>query len=237
MSGHLGPYALGPDAPNQGVYTGDSKRLAEEIPSSSVHMVFTDPIYWEIGDYAWAAQLAERILVPGGHLILQTVSDYRFDCEAAIRATTTLTPRPLLAETLSACAPMFKHKAFQSWKPHLWFSKGEGRDGGWVRDSHSGGGVSKSHHVWQDHPRFYSIYISRLTNPGDIVVDPFIGGGTTGVACKQIGRRWLGFELEEERATKARARIGAVPVPLLAYSEEQMEMWPAEEEMGMEAAA
>jgi len=33
------------------------------------------------------------------------------------------------------------------------------------------------------------------TNPGDLVVDPFIGSGTTAVVCEKYGRRWLGSDL------------------------------------------
>ena len=36
--------------------------------------------------------------------------------------------------------------------------------------------------------------ILNHTNPGDVVFDPFMGSGTTGVACVQTGRRFVGFE-------------------------------------------
>lgn len=36
--------------------------------------------------------------------------------------------------------------------------------------------------------------VLSYTNPGDLVVDPFMGSGTTGVACVQLGRRFIGME-------------------------------------------
>jgi DNA modification methylase len=49
--------------------------------------------------------------------------------------------------------------------------------------------------------------IEMLTNPGDLILDPFCGSGTTGVACVQTGRRFIGIEISEEYADIARARI------------------------------
>lgn len=46
-----------------------------------------------------------------------------------------------------------------------------------------------------------------LTRPGDLVVDPFTGSGTTGVVCIERGRRFQGIELRDEYAAIARARV------------------------------
>jgi modification methylase len=45
------------------------------------------------------------------------------------------------------------------------------------------------------------------TNPGDIVLDPFFGTGTTGAAARQLGRHFIGIEREEYYADAARERI------------------------------
>jgi site-specific DNA-methyltransferase (adenine-specific) len=42
---------------------------------------------------------------------------------------------------------------------------------------------------------------------GDIVLDPFMGSGTTGVACKQLGRSFIGIELNEEYFNISKNRI------------------------------
>ncbi len=49
--------------------------------------------------------------------------------------------------------------------------------------------------------------IELTTKKGDIVLDPFIGSGTTGVACKQLGRHFIGFEISKEFCKIARNRI------------------------------
>ena len=52
--------------------------------------------------------------------------------------------------------------------------------------------------------------LMATTNPGDLVLDPFFGSGTTGAVAKKLGRRFIGFEREETYAEVARKRICAV---------------------------
>jgi len=52
------------------------------------------------------------------------------------------------------------------------------------------------------------------SNPGDLVLDPFFGTGTTGAAARRLGRRWLGIERDPGYAAAAQARIDKVrPLP------------------------
>lgn len=51
--------------------------------------------------------------------------------------------------------------------------------------------------------------ISDFTDPGDIVLDPFAGSGTTGVACLRLGRRFIGIEKSEAYAAIATERLQA----------------------------
>lgn len=46
-----------------------------------------------------------------------------------------------------------------------------------------------------------------FTNPGDIVIDPFLGSGSTIVAAREMGRRWVGIEMNEEYCKMAQARV------------------------------
>ncbi len=48
------------------------------------------------------------------------------------------------------------------------------------------------------------------TNPGDVVLDPFFGTGTTGAVAKMLGRRWIGIEREESYREVASRRIDGV---------------------------
>jgi modification methylase len=52
--------------------------------------------------------------------------------------------------------------------------------------------------------------ILATTRPGDIVLDPFFGTGTTGAVAKRLGRRWVGIEQDADYAKAATERIAAV---------------------------
>lgn len=49
--------------------------------------------------------------------------------------------------------------------------------------------------------------VEQFTDPGDLVLDPFAGSGSTGVACVKLGRRFIGIELDRQFASVARRRI------------------------------
>ncbi len=58
-------------------------------------------------------------------------------------------------------------------------------------------------------------YLIRIyTNPGDTVLDFTMGSGTTGVACVNTGRKFIGIEMDEEYFEIAKERIENTPIPL-----------------------
>jgi site-specific DNA-methyltransferase (adenine-specific) len=52
--------------------------------------------------------------------------------------------------------------------------------------------------------------IRASSNPGDLVLDPFAGSGTTLVVAKKLGRTWIGFELSPNYVAQAQARLDTV---------------------------
>ena len=49
--------------------------------------------------------------------------------------------------------------------------------------------------------------ISRYTQEGDLILDPFLGSGTTAVACHKLNRRYIGFEIDKDYFDYASRRI------------------------------
>jgi site-specific DNA-methyltransferase (adenine-specific) len=49
--------------------------------------------------------------------------------------------------------------------------------------------------------------IEASSNPGDLVIDPFLGSGTTAVVARRLARRYLGFEIDPDCVRLARKRL------------------------------
>jgi len=71
---------------------------------------------------------------------------------------------------------------------------------------------SESKRIADTHVAVYPIelvkyFIKGSTDKGDVVLDPFMGTGTTGVASKQLGRNYIGFDLQQDYINLANSRI------------------------------
>ncbi len=65
-------------------------------------------------------------------------------------------------------------------------------------------------HPTQKPEALLSRILLAATNPGDVVLDPFFGTGTTGAVARRLGRSFIGIEQDASHADSARRRIAAV---------------------------
>jgi site-specific DNA-methyltransferase (adenine-specific) len=73
----------------------------------------------------------------------------------------------------------------------------------------------KAHSTQKPEALLYRVILAS-SNPGDIVLDPFFGSGTTGAIAKRLHRHWIGIEREEKYIKIAQARIDSVIPELFA---------------------
>jgi modification methylase len=83
----------------------------------------------------------------------------------------------------------------------------------WLLPICSGGervkdGGTKAHPTQKPESLLYRVLLA-CTDPGDVVLDPFFGTGTTGAVARRLGRRWIGIEREKRYVRVARERIAA----------------------------
>jgi len=94
------------------------------------------------------------------------------------------------------------------WKPIVAFAKRPIRPAAnWLADLIEGGGRDKRYHEWGQAEAEAVYLIQRLTEPGQLVVDPYAGGGAFLAAAKATNRRWLATERDEATAIIARKRL------------------------------
>jgi modification methylase len=67
---------------------------------------------------------------------------------------------------------------------------------------------SKAHPTQKPEALLYRILLA-CTKPGDVVLDPFFGTGTTGAVARRLGRRWIGIERETAYVKVAQERIAS----------------------------
>ena len=83
---------------------------------------------------------------------------------------------------------------------------------GWLDTGISGFGTEKVY-VVQTHPRVIQRCILMTTDPGDLVLDPTCGSGTTAYIAEQWGRRWITIDTSRVATALARARVMGARYP------------------------
>ncbi len=99
-------------------------------------------------------------------------------------------------------------------------------------------GNSKERRHYHDN-QLPEVYLERVvracSNPGDLVLDPFLGSGTTGVIAHALGRRFIGTEFSKVNATHACERIQAGPIRLGAGLNQSSAIFPHRRKTGRKA--
>ena len=76
------------------------------------------------------------------------------------------------------------------------------------------------------HPAIYPVevveeFLHLLTAPSSLVLDPFMGSGSTAVACKKLGRHYIGYDINAEYCEDARQRVSETPSASLHLFEDK----------------
>jgi hypothetical protein len=93
-----------------------------------------------------------------------------------------------------------------NWKPVLVYGGGE-RFGDVFQSEGKDAHAKDLHHWGQDYGGFHQL-VERLTKPGQTVVDPFMGSGTTLLAAQALGRHAIGCDIDVEHVGTAARRLG-----------------------------
>lgn len=213
------------------VHSDDMERLGKEIPDESVDLIFTDPpyideLYEEAYDHL--ARLAARVLKPGGFLItyapqahLDEIMDLlRYSREGGVEQNLQYF-WIIQSLNLGPVQKAYKWNALCKHKPILVFQKAPGyAELKGARRCFSdvvNGYKQKRFHAWQQSVHDVLGIIDRFMVPGEILLDPFAGWGTSLIAANLLGMQWIGIEIQQRRQAIAMQRLQQQPLALEAF--------------------
>ena len=200
------------------LYTVGCAHMTDKVEEGSVDLILTDPPYprEHLNCFSLLSFFAGHALREGGSLLCMSGQTYLPEVLERLNESA----RMYYEWTLSFFLPGAKYqpfhkKIFSNWKPVLWFVKGDYGDkrvkfeGEMVHDTVRGDTSFKQdkkfHKWWQQESGMFEL-LKRFAFPGDVVCDPFLGGGTTAVVARHRGCRFIGSDIDPEciKITKER---------------------------------
>ncbi|HZH92196.1 MAG TPA: DNA modification methylase [Pyrinomonadaceae bacterium] len=185
------------------------EKAVNKIKPEVVDVIITDPPYPKeyLSVYETLAQLAFKALKPGGSMLVMTGHVYLPEILALMTRVPGIKYHWICNYDMpGAKAQVWSHKVITTCKPVLWFVKGK-YDGDWRYDKFTSDVRDKEHHEWGQSVSGMNDIVRRFTKPGDLILDPFLGGGTTGIAALKLGRRFMGLDADDRAVTTSNARI------------------------------
>lgn len=193
---------------------GDFREVLADIPDGTVDAVITDPPYPAeyIPLFGDLGKLCARILAPHGVLVAMTGQSWlrqyldQLDIHLAYRWTAAYIAQ-------GARTRMHAAKVGTGWKPLLIYRRHDAVGLTFLMDDlfdaavGTRDGTNKQFHHWGQSESGIAEQVERFTQPGALVVDPFLGGGTTAVVCRDLGRRFTGCDIDAAHVATSRERV------------------------------
>lgn len=191
------------------VYLGNFEEVLRDVEDNSVDLILTDPPYPKefLPLFEKLSLFANQKLKPSGYLITYTGQLYLPQVIELLSKHLTYRWSGCLFHN-GATRIINGVNVMNRWKSILFFQKKPITK---FKKTFSDYFVSekqeKTEHEWQQSKAVIGQIIDIFTKPKDLVVDPFLGGGTTAAACKNLKRRFIGAEIDETSYKLALARL------------------------------
>lgn len=181
---------------------------------AGVDAIVTDPPY--ITDdavelHSALADFALEVLPEGGPLIVMTWQAILPEVLAAM-ARPGLVYRWTIAWIFETAerTPDRAHRVFDGWKPIIVFHKGSvPREATYIYDLIRSENLDKESHEWGQSIEGFRRLVRAASEPGQMICDPFLGGGTTAIAALAEGRHFIGGDIDEQAVATSLERVAA----------------------------
>jgi site-specific DNA-methyltransferase (adenine-specific) len=191
--------------------------LAQHLEPDSVDWIVTDPPYPEefLPCYAELAQMASTVLRPGGSCLVMCGQTYLPQVIAALCSGLTYHWTAAYLTPGGQATQIWPRKIENFWKPLLWFTKGEPSIKHWVGDvcRSDVNDNDKRFHDWGQSESGMADIVERFTTAGQMILDPFLGGATTGLVALRMDRCFIGADSDSEVIAAADLRLRFAEAP------------------------
>jgi site-specific DNA-methyltransferase (adenine-specific) len=176
------------------------EEFISQLPENSVDMVITDPP-WDKGalvTYAAAAHIAYRTLKSGHFLATYSGKMFLPDILDILRNAGLIYIWQFSVYQPDSNDRINKYHLYSTHRPVILMQKpGKRIDMVWMPDSVKST-RDKRYHEWGQGVELVEKLIDSYTQPGEIVLDPFIGGASVPYVAKTHTRKFIGFDISED---------------------------------------
>lgn len=204
--------------PNIDIYLGDCLEVMKELPE--VNLVLTDPPYN-------AKNIGRNRRTYSEGIMQLPVEEYKLFCSRWFQAASIISDNrvftPGIANTHNYPQPDWilcwhkpsavcfnKFQGFNAWEPIFVYGKNTERIGqDYIKyDSLNFNKGPEKYHPCPKNINLIKWLIKHFSNEGDTILDPFLGSGTAVRACKDLNRKCIGIEINEDYCKIAIKRLG-----------------------------
>lgn len=226
------------------IICGDCLEIMKEMPDNSVDLIIADPPYniskennfgsmerynqykgmdfgeWDknFNQLSWLKEVTRVMKYPSSIIIFNSWQNLKLISDELEKNRCSVKRILVLRKTNPM--PVNRDRLFtNSFEFIIWAIKGEK----WVfnrrYDNFETGyfecknnGVTK--HPTEKQVKIIKELVTILSNENDMILDPFLGSGTTAVACKSLNRKFIGIEISEDYCKIAKERLNNTERPL-----------------------
>lgn len=181
----------------------------QKIKSESIDLILTDPPYPKEYLHLWRelSHFAFNVLKPGAFLVSYSGQEHLPEVMEMLGIKLKYFWLCGLEHT-GPKAQLHKQHVQNAMKPILIYSKEPiKKPPSWFHDLIQSNGRDKKHHKWGQSVGAFNYLVSKFSQPGDLVLDPMMGGGTTAISCINLKRKFIGIDIEKKHVQETELRI------------------------------